>query len=102
MASLFVFPSLYEGFGIPVLEAMASSVPVITSNVSSLPEVAGDAAILVEAKDIKSIAKYMGKVLVDKELRNNLIKNGHEQAKKFTWESSAEKLITIYRDLYNK
>ncbi|MZK52795.1 glycosyltransferase family 4 protein [Clostridium beijerinckii] len=102
MASLFVFPSLYEGFGIPVLEAMASSVPVITSNVSSLPEVAGDAAILVEPKDIKSIAEYMGKVLVDKELRNNLIKKGHEQAKKFTWESSAKKLVNIYRDLYNK
>lgn len=102
MASLFVFPSLYEGFGIPVLEAMASSVPVITSNVSSLPEVAGDAAILVEPKDIKSIAQYMDKVLVDKELRNNLIKKGHEQAKKFTWESSAKKLVNIYRDLYNK
>ena len=102
MASLFVFPSLYEGFGIPVLEAMASSVPVITSNVSSLPEVAGDAAILVEPKDIKSIAKYMDKVLADKELRNNLIKKGHEQAKKFTWESSTKKLVNIYRDLYNK
>ncbi|GEA30422.1 MULTISPECIES: glycosyltransferase family 4 protein [Clostridium] len=102
MASLFVFPSLYEGFGIPVLEAMASSVPVITSNVSSLPEVAGDAAILVEPKDIKSIAKYMSKVLADKKLRNNLIREGHEQAKKFTWESSVEKLVNIYRDLYNK
>ncbi|CUU50754.1 Glycosyltransferase [Clostridium beijerinckii] len=102
MASLFVFPSLYEGFGIPVLEAMASSVPVITSNVSSLPEVAGDAAILVEPKDIKSIAKYMSKVLADKKLRNNLIREGHEQAKKFTWESSAKKLVNIYRDLYNK
>ncbi|NRT37500.1 glycosyltransferase involved in cell wall biosynthesis [Clostridium beijerinckii] len=102
MASLFVFPSLYEGFGIPVLEAMASSVPVITSNVSSLSEVAGDAAILVEPKDIKSIAKYMSKVLADKKLRNNLIREGHEQAKKFTWESSAKKLVNIYRDLYNK
>lgn len=98
MASLFVFPSLYEGFGIPVLEAMASSVPVITSNVSSLPEVAGDAAILVEPKDIKSIAKYMSKVLADKKLRNNLIREGHEQAKKFTWESSAKKLVNIYRE----
>lgn len=81
---------------------MASSVPVITSNVSSLPEVAGDAAILVEPKDIKSIAKYMSKVLADKKLRNNLIREGHEQAKKFTWESSAKKLVNIYRDLYNK
>ncbi len=102
MGSLFIFPSLYEGFGIPVLEAMASSVPVITSNVSSLPEVAGDAAILVAPKDIKSIAKYMEKILADEELNKNLVEKGHEQAKKFTWESSAEKLVNIYRDLYNK
>lgn len=102
MASLFVFPSLYEGFGIPVLEAMASSIPVITSNVSSLPEVAGDAAILVEPKDIQSIAKYIGEILGDEELSENLVGKGHKQAKKFTWESSAEKLVNIYRDLYNE
>lgn len=102
MASLFIFPSLYEGFGIPVLEAMASSVPVITSSVSSLPEVAGDAAILVAPKDIQSIAKYIGEILGNEELNKNLVEKGHKQAKKFTWESSAEKLVNIYRNLYNE
>lgn len=99
MASLFVFPSLYEGFGIPVLEAMAASVPVITSNVSSLPEVAGDAAVLVEPKDIDSIAGNMNKILNDDELRNDLIKKGQIQAQKFTWEASAEKLHKIYKSM---
>ncbi|EKQ50523.1 MULTISPECIES: glycosyltransferase family 1 protein [unclassified Clostridium] len=99
MASLFLFPSLYEGFGIPVLEAMASSVPVITSNVSSLPEVAGDAAILVAPKDIKSIAKYMNEILINEELKKDLVKKGHEQAKKFTWEASAQKVYNIYKEI---
>ncbi|MVX67321.1 glycosyltransferase [Clostridium chromiireducens] len=99
MASLFVFPSLYEGFGIPVLEAMASSVPVITSNVSSLPEVAGDAAILVNPKDTKFIAEKMSEILSDEELRRNLIKKGHEQAKKFTWEASAKRTYEIYKSI---
>lgn len=99
MASLFVFPSIYEGFGIPVLEAMASSLPVITSNVSSLPEVAGDAAVLVEPKDIDSIAGNMNKILNDGELRNDLIKKGHAQAQKFTWEASAAKLYKIYKSM---
>lgn len=99
MANLFVFPSIYEGFGIPVLEAMASSVPVITSNVSSLPEVAGDAAILVEPKDVNSIAKNMHKILSNNDLRDKLICKGHIQAKKFTWEASAEKLYKIYKSM---
>ena len=99
MAKLFVFPSIYEGFGIPVLEAMASSVPVITSNVSSLPEVAGDAAILVEPKDVNSIAKNMHKILSNNDLRDKLICKGHIQAKKFTWEASAEKLYKIYKSM---
>ena len=99
MASLFVFPSLYEGFGIPVLEAMAASVPVITSNVSSLSEVAGDAAILVEPKDINSIADNMNRLLNDHELRKELINKGHIQAQKFTWEASAEKLYKIYKSM---
>lgn len=102
MADMFVFPSIYEGFGIPVVEAMASSVPVITSTSSSLPEVAGDAAILVEPKDIDSMAKAMNKILEDEELRKFMIEKGHAQAKKFNWESSAEKLVGIYGDLYNK
>lgn len=99
MAKLFVFPSLYEGFGIPVLEAMASSVPVITSNVSSLPEVAGDAAILVDPKDIGGIAKNMIKILSDDHFKNELVRKGHTQAQKFTWEASAEKLYNIYKEV---
>ncbi|GEQ18858.1 glycosyltransferase family 4 protein [Clostridium butyricum] len=99
MAKLFIFPSIYEGFGIPVLEAMAASVPVITSNVSSLPEVAGDAAILVEPKDVNSIAKNMHKILSNNDLRDKLICKGHIQAKKFTWEASAEKLYKIYKSM---
>lgn len=99
MAKLFVFPSLYEGFGIPVLEAMASSVPVIASNVSSLPEVAGNAAILVNPKDIEGIAKNIIKILSDDDLKNELVRKGHIQAQKFTWEASAEKLYNIYKEI---
>lgn len=99
MASLFLFPSLYEGFGIPVLEAMASSAPVITSNVSSLPEVAGDAAMLVAPKDVASIAGYMNEILSNELLQKDLVKKGHEQAKKFTWEASAEKTYKIYKEI---
>ncbi|MFT5874315.1 MAG: glycosyltransferase involved in cell wall biosynthesis [Clostridium sp.] len=102
MASIFIFPSIYEGFGIPVIEAMASSVPVITSTTSSLPEVAGDAAILVNPKDIDSMAKAMKQVLEDKDIRQSMIEKGHTQAKKFNWENSAEKLLSIYTDLCNK
>ena len=102
MANIFVFPSIYEGFGIPVIEAMASSVPVITSTASSLKEVAGDAAIFVEPKDIDSMAKAMKQILEDEDIRKSMIEKGHTQAKKFNWESSAEKLVSIYRDLYNK
>lgn len=102
MASLFVFPSIYEGFGIPVLEAMASSVPVITSTSSSLPEIAGDAAIRVEPKDVDSIAKAMKQILEDEVLRKAMVEKGHIQARKFTWQSSVEKLVSIYKDLYNK
>lgn len=99
MAKLFVFPSLYEGFGIPVLEAMASSVPVIASNVSSLPEVAGNAVILVNPKDIEGIAKNIIKILSDDDLKNELVRKGHIQAQKFTWEASAEKLYNIYKEI---
>lgn len=99
MAQLFVFPSIYEGFGIPVLEAMASSVPVITSNVSSLPEVAGDAAILVDPKDTLSIAKNINDILSDENLKDELINKGHIQAQIFTWEASAEKLYEIYKSM---
>jgi glycosyltransferase involved in cell wall biosynthesis len=82
-ASLFVFPSLYEGFGLPPLEAMACGTPVIASNATSLPEVVGDAGILVEPKNVNDLRNAILAVLFDKELRFNLRRKGLERAKKF-------------------
>jgi len=99
MAKLFVFPSLYEGFGMPVLEAMASGVPVITSNVSSLPEVAGDAAILVDPLNEDKIFEAYKKILSDKKLQREMIQKGLEQAKKFEWKESVKVLEQIYEKM---
>lgn len=95
-ASLFIYPSLYEGFGMPILEAMSSGVPVITSNVSSLPEVAGEAAILVEPKNIKAIAGAIKKVSSNKLIANQLREKGLKRVKKFTWERCAQKITKVY------
>ena len=84
-----VFPSLYEGFGIPVLEAGACGVPVITSNTSSLPEVAGDAALLVDPHDVDAIADAMFRIATDAELRAELDRRGQENVKRFSWEKCA-------------
>ena len=99
LAQIFVFPSLYEGFGMPVLEAMAAGVPVITSNVSSLPEVAGDAAILVNPLNEDEIFEAYKKILSDKNLRKDMIEKGLEQAKKFQWKNSVEVLEQIYEKM---
>lgn len=99
-AEVFLFPSLYEGFGIPVIEAMASRIPVITSNSSSLPEAAGDAAIITEPLDYKKISNSIERILNENGLREKMINEGIKQASKFSWDSSAQKLKNIYYDLY--
>ena len=99
LASLFSFPSHYEGFGIPVLEAMACGTPVICANNSSLPEVAGDAALLIEAADTQALVDAMHRLLIDPPLREELIRRGLEQAKQFTWEGAAKRLLEVYHQV---
>jgi glycosyltransferase involved in cell wall biosynthesis len=94
-ASIFVFPSLYEGFGLPVLEAMAAGAPVVTSNMSSLPEVAGDAALLVDPADSSALAAAMKAVLQDSQLRGRLIQKGRERSKDFSVERMGEQLRKV-------
>ena len=95
-ADVLVYPSLYEGFGLPVLEAMACGCPVITSNVSSLPEVAGDAAILVDPQNPNAIARAIITVLKDDTLKRELSERGVEQAKKFSWEETAQAFLEMF------
>lgn len=97
-ASLFVFPSLYEGFGLPVLEAMACGVPVVCSNVSSLPEIAGNAAVLVNPLDQKAMTDLISGVLADGKLRQELRAKGLVQAAKFSWERAAIETTLVYRE----
>ena len=96
LAGLFVFPSLYEGFGLPPLEAMASGTPVVTSNVSSLPEVVDDAAVLVDPYDPGAIADGMYRVLTDEQLRRSLRRKGLARARQFSWEHSVSRVRDIY------
>jgi glycosyltransferase involved in cell wall biosynthesis len=100
LADIFAFPSFFEGFGIPPLEAMACGTPVITSNTSSLPEVAGDAAFLVDPHDIHAIAQAITKIMEDKSLRENLRQKGYAQAQRYTWSQAATKMLSIYQQLY--
>ncbi len=97
--SLFVYPSMYEGFGLPVLEAIACGAPTITSNTSALPEVAGDAAILIDPADTAALAKAMQSVLLDPVLRKDLQTRGPLQAAQFTWEKAAALSADVYRSL---
>jgi glycosyltransferase involved in cell wall biosynthesis len=96
LAGVFVFPSLYEGFGLPPLEAMASGTPVVTSNVSSLPEVAAGAAVLVDPYDPDAIADGIERVLTDERLRRSLRTNGLARARQFSWETSVRRVREIY------
>lgn len=101
-AVAFVFPSIYEGFGMPPLEAMACGVPVLTSAEASLPEVTGDCAVICDAYDIKSIARGLYRLYSDRELRSELSRRGLERAQSFTWERSAKMLMDVYRELKNE
>jgi len=94
-ALAFVFPSLYEGFGIPVLEAGACGVPVITSNTSSLPEIAGDAALLVDPHDVDAIAEAMRRLVTDDALRSELARRGLENVQRFSWEKCARETLAV-------
>jgi glycosyltransferase involved in cell wall biosynthesis len=98
-ADVFVYPSLYEGFGLPVVEAMACGTPVITSNVTSLPEVAGTAALLVDPKSEDEIASALERVLGDAELRARLREAGKARAREFTWRRMADETVAVYRAL---
>lgn len=98
-ADLFIFPSLYEGFGLPVLEAMACGTPVVTSNSSSLPEVAGEAAILIDPYDVDAMAAAMQCILSDPNLAEELAAKGIARAREFSWERTARETIAVYEEV---
>jgi glycosyltransferase involved in cell wall biosynthesis len=101
-ASLFVFPSYYEGFGLPPLEAMACGCPVVVSRVASLPEVCGEAAYYVDPEDVSSIAEGICHVLTDEALRKSLISSGLERAKLFSWEQTARKTLDVFEEVMER
>ncbi len=100
MADVFAFPSFFEGFGVPPIEAMACGAPVITSNTSSLPEVVGDAALLIDPHEPDELAHAITRLLDNPTLREELRQKGYERARQFTWAESARKMLTIYTQLY--
>ena len=99
VAKVFVFPSLYEGFGLPPLEAMAHGTPVVTSNTSSLPEVAGNAALLVNPENVLEIRRGLHRALLDPVLRARMKQRGYEQAQRFSWTTSVSRILEIYREV---
>jgi glycosyltransferase involved in cell wall biosynthesis len=99
-ADLFVFPSLYEGFGLPVLEALACGTPVVASNAASLPEVAGDAALLVDPSNVEALVRAMQDVLNSSALQEDLRARGPRQAAKFTWQRAARETLAVYTSLF--
>ncbi|GAI15126.1 unnamed protein product, partial [marine sediment metagenome] len=101
-ANLFVFPSLTEGFGFPILEAMSCRVPVITSNYGGMAEIAGDAALLVDPYDVDEIAEAIYRVLTDENLRKDLIKKGLERVSQFSWEKTARETLAVYKKACRK
>jgi len=103
-AAAFVFPSLYEGFGLPPLEAMACGTPVVCSNISSLPEVVGNAAEIVNPENVFDIARGIREVLLDPERRSRMVDRGFEQVRRFSWERTARQVLDTYEEigLYKK
>jgi glycosyltransferase involved in cell wall biosynthesis len=101
-AKVFVFPSLYEGFGLPPLEAMAHGTPVLTSNTSSIPEVVGNAAVMVNPENVFEMMRALQRVLLDQSLRERLRQRGYEQVTKFSWDSSAAKVLAGYEAVAGK
>ena len=99
-AAVFVYPSLYEGFGLPVLEAMSCGVPVITSNTSSMPEISGDAALLFDPTDVRQLTTLLLEVMGNENLRKALSRKGTDRAGQFSWEKTARATLKIYEDLY--
>lgn len=102
LAAIFVYPSLYEGFGLPPLEAMACGTPVITSNTSSLPEVVGDAGIMTDPYNVDGLANVMREVLTNDGLREDMIKKGLKRSKMFSWEKTAKETLKVYEEIYNE
>ena len=98
-SKLFIYPSFYEGFGLPPLEAMACGTPVITSNVSSLPEVGGDAVMYCNPYDVEDIKNKIEMVLNDEKLQQEMIQKGLQRVKKFTWEKSAKKHLEVFEEV---
>jgi len=96
-AKAFVYPSLYEGFGIPVLEAFTCGAPVILSNRSSLPEVGGDAAVYFEPDNVESLETAIRSIVNNSEVRNEMVQKGFERAKIFSWNNTAKKTIETYK-----
>jgi glycosyltransferase involved in cell wall biosynthesis len=101
-ASLVLYPTLYEGFGLPVLEAMACGTPVVTSRTSSLPEISGGATLLVNPESFTDIADAADRLLTDSELRASLVSRGLTHARKFTWERAARETVAVFRDVANQ
>ena len=99
-ADVFLYPSHYEGFGLPVLEAMTLGTPVVTSNTSSLPEVAGDAALLVDPSDVEAQADAILKIISDAHFRDELIKKGKARAALFSWERTARETLQVYESIH--
>jgi len=102
IASVFVYPSIYEGFGFPPLEAMTYGLPVVCSNVSSLPEVVGDAALLINPFKVEEIADGIKLILTDNDIQARLIKKGYERASLFSWDKTAKEYLELFKSVYEK